>query len=122
MHTKSVLLIVIIGLSIGAGAFLLFAPDSTDPMFEEAKSAVRKKLRDPQSAIFTEIHSVDRPKGESGGYVCGLVNAKNELGGYAGPQRFSYALSNGRAFIEGGRAISMDIIDTLNLGFSDNCK
>ena len=56
-----------------------------------AKKAVRERLSDPDSAQFSEIF-----KGpESGGALCGLVNAKNRMGGYVGRTPFYYSKASG---------------------------
>lgn len=47
------------------------------------ESAVRARLIDPQSALFSEVET----HGET---TCGFVNSKNSLGGYVGPQAFIY--------------------------------
>jgi hypothetical protein len=47
------------------------------------ESAVRARLIDPQSALFSEVET----HGET---TCGFVNSKNSLGGYVGPQAFVY--------------------------------
>lgn len=49
---------------------------------EAAKKAVVGRLNDPDSAKFGKI--VYRENG----YVCGYVNAKNQLGGYVGEREF----------------------------------
>ena len=48
---------------------------------DEVKEAVRDRLKDPNSAQFSNVKVVE-------GLVCGEVNAKNSFGGYAGRQRF----------------------------------
>ncbi len=52
------------------------------------QEAVRRQLRDPDSAVFGEMYAVgDRliyHGSHSGGVVCGTVNSKNGFGGYAG--------------------------------------
>lgn len=50
-----------------------------------AREIVSARLRDPHSAQFADLSS-----GELEGIatVCGTVNARNALGGYAGPERF----------------------------------
>lgn len=50
-----------------------------------AKKAVVERLNDPESARFGKI--VYRKNG----YVCGYVNAKNQLGGYVGEREFMAA-------------------------------
>lgn len=50
-----------------------------------ARLAVLSTLRDPGSAQFS---GVKPGRGAPGTSVCGLVNARNWFGGYAGAQRF----------------------------------
>jgi len=52
---------------------------------DKGKTAVRSKLKDPNSAMFKEVFY-----SKSGGVpmTCGLVNSKNSFGGYGGYQRF----------------------------------
>lgn len=50
---------------------------------QQAEQRVRAQLRDPDSARF---HAVQVYRGTGG--ACGYVNAKNGLGGYAGPTHF----------------------------------
>ena len=52
----------------------------------KAKNAVKSILNDPDSARFSGIR-----KGNGTGDFCGLVNAKNRLGGYVGNIRFAYS-------------------------------
>jgi len=60
-----------------------------------AEQLIRGKLRDPESASFTEVHVAFHGQP----IACGKVNSKNGFGGMTGPQRF---ISNGRdlAFLE----------------------
>ena len=51
----------------------------------EAKNAVKAVLFDPDSAKFSGIR-----KGRRAGVWCGLVNAKNKMGGYVGNKGFAY--------------------------------
>lgn len=58
-----------------------------------AEMQVKLYLRDPDSAKFSDVHGADLPtvpgteiKGWS--VICGMVNARNGFGGYAGPERF----------------------------------
>lgn len=48
----------------------------------KVESAILEQLRDPSSAIFSNVRVV------GGGVVCGEVNSKNGFGGYVGRQRF----------------------------------
>lgn len=52
---------------------------------QKAKTAVKALLNDPDSAQFTDV----RP-GKSAGDMCGMVNAKNRMGGYVGATPFFY--------------------------------
>lgn len=56
-----------------------------------AEDAVRERLTDPDSAKFTDVF-VSRRSGTA--VVCGTVNAKNRMGGYAGKESF---VTNGLA-------------------------
>jgi len=49
------------------------------------QDAIRAKLRDPESAEFSEVRF-----SEKGGtkVTCGFVNSRNGFGGMGGPQRF----------------------------------
>lgn len=49
------------------------------------ESLVRDSLKDPDSA---KLESSFHSSGETDGYVCGLVNAKNSYGGYTGKKPF----------------------------------
>jgi hypothetical protein len=50
-----------------------------------AERSVRSRLKDPESAQFSDsIYTV-------GGYVCGMVNARNSFGAYSGQQAFMMA-------------------------------
>lgn len=54
----------------------------------DAKVAVKKLLNDPDSAKFSEMQD-----GKNPGDACGLVNAKNRMGGYVGSTPFFYQKS-----------------------------
>jgi len=56
-----------------------------------AKDAVRQQLNDPESAQFERVEKIN-------GITCGLVNAKNSMGGYAGFRGFIF--ENDVAYIE----------------------
>lgn len=61
----------------------------------EARKEVATKLKDPESARFTDV--VYRPnqpnmRGEPTDVVCGKVNAKNSFGGYVGARPFVYLI------------------------------
>jgi len=48
---------------------------------------VKARLKDPDSVKFKELNPVYKGKSRPQGF-CGLLNAKNSMGGYAGFQRF----------------------------------
>ncbi|NWA25513.1 hypothetical protein HX866_11460 [Pseudomonas gingeri] len=53
-----------------------------------AFSAVRSKLKDPESAVFG--HLTRYSTGSAQNVVCGTVNSKNGFGGYAGVKKFLF--------------------------------
>jgi hypothetical protein len=65
-------------------------PKAEPPSFvDEAKAAMRDDVRDPDSAIFRSVAMREGPYLDTSfRAVCGEINAKNGLGGYAGFQRF----------------------------------
>ena len=73
-------------------------PQQSDAkLFARAKTALAATLKDPDSAKFGDMLRVPSNQGD---YVCGRINAKNSLGGYAGAQKFSVA-PNGDVAIAG---------------------
>lgn len=60
-------------------------------LIQEAQAAVSSELRDPTSPLFSQVRTRDS-------LVCGMVNARNGFGAYAGKQRFTY--QSGRAVID----------------------
>lgn len=69
------------------GVFVLVACGPSEPsQFEEARTAVKGMMRDPESATFEDLKLL------KSGTVCGRVNAKNGMGGYSGYSPF-YHLS-----------------------------
>ena len=57
-----------------------------------AHAGIARMLRDPDSAKYTNAFA-------ERGVVCGAVNSKNRMGGYAGPTLYIYDLAADRAFI-----------------------
>lgn len=54
-----------------------------------AKQNLAKKLKDPSSARYRNVHAYkDVIRGNTVIVFCGLVNAKNSFGGYHGYERF----------------------------------
>ena len=62
------------------------------PEIAAARTAVKAGLRDPGSARFELVGSYP-------GAVCGLVNARNVAGGYAGRVPFVYLVAERRAYV-----------------------
>jgi len=52
----------------------------------EAETWVRARLKDPYSAVFSDVRVVGRAPLQR---VCGQVNAKNSFGAYEGEERFT---------------------------------
>jgi len=57
-----------------------------------ARAAVGRALKDPASARFEGVR-------DRGAAVCGLVNAKNSLGGYTGAMPFVYVVASREVFV-----------------------
>lgn len=69
--------LVAVAAAAGAAAWVHYAP------ILRAQEVVRSALKDPDSARFDQVRVYTRHKA-----VCGLVNAKNSMGGYAGFAQF----------------------------------
>ena len=54
---------------------------------EVAKMLISERLRDPDSAEFSDLVVHPKTDGRSP-YICGYVNSKNGFGGFSGRQRF----------------------------------
>lgn len=66
---------------------LVFGQEAEDPAITEAKIQVAMKMKDPESARFTDL--IATPPDEHGKVtVCGWINAKNSYGGYTGYTAF----------------------------------
>jgi hypothetical protein len=55
----------------------------SNPKIETAQNEILSMLKDPESARFS-----DAAISPSTGAVCGVVRAKNSMGGYSSPKRF----------------------------------
>ena len=62
---------------------------------KEGERAVRSFMKDPESAIFKGTRVAEN------GMLCGMVNAKNEFGGYTGFQTFIYVPSLNEFYMAG---------------------
>ena len=60
-----------------------------------AQDAVRSRMRDPASAQFKALRAGTDRDGAT--VVCGVVNARNGFGGYAGPSAFHVRIISGTA-------------------------
>jgi hypothetical protein len=67
---------------------------AADPRLDAARQQVLDSLNDPESARFKPLYV-----GADGETVCGAVNAKNRMGGYAGFKRFMLD-ADGNLFFE----------------------
>lgn len=63
-----------------------------------AEDAVRKVLKDPGSAVFSDVTLGWFGSGVEG--VCGVVNARNSFGGMSGPKPFAVSLHDGEPVVE----------------------
>lgn len=72
-------------LLVAGATLLLTACEQLPGAINEAKREVRKSLIDPDSAKFEAVFEI-----QSSGAVCGFVNGKNRMGGYAGANPFVY--------------------------------
>lgn len=68
----------------------------------KARRAVTASLRDPDSAKISNVRSVTGAKGQRA--VCGVVNARNGFGGWAGPSPFMYFTDDGSVYVIGDSA------------------
>jgi hypothetical protein len=75
---------------------------SPSDLILKAQAEAASLLKDPESARFSSTAI-----SPSTGAVCGLVNAKNALGGYAGPKRF--IVTSEKALIEDADTWKMDL-------------
>lgn len=79
-------------LAAAGGAYFFTDPDARFHRRSIAEDAVRAKLKDPDSAKFTEVTAIKI--GGKPHAICGYVNAKNSYGAYSGPRRFYVPLSS----------------------------
>jgi hypothetical protein len=78
-----------------------------DPVLAKMRAAVASKLKDPESARFTETKRAMRKnaRGELVDTVCGMVNAKNSYGGYTGAKPFVYLVARNTGYIVDGSEV-----------------
>jgi hypothetical protein len=88
MRKSLLLLLFVAGCQTANGNPPAASSMSDAELFGKARSAMLARLRDPESAKFTELQRVPTDHGE---YVCGRVIAKNGFGGYSRASKFSVA-------------------------------
>jgi hypothetical protein len=95
---------LVVAVAAGGAYWLLVHKPEMD-----AKEAVKRLLRDPDSAQFEKL-----TRNESSKVWCGTVNAKNRMGGYEGYIRFMVA-PDGSATLEPAKTTpSNQAADLLN--------
>lgn len=80
--------------------------------FAATKAAVSKGLKDPQSAVFSNMVRAMRPNAKNvpTDTICGSVNAKNSYGGYTGVRPFVHFVSDNSVHIAGESALDTTIV------------
>lgn len=108
------ILILAAALAVLASSALASASDWREPSsaeIERMSAAAELGLKDAGSAKYKELKASASLDGESV-VICGLFNAKNSYGGYAGYQSFIYSTSDNefRAADGGANSVLIDII------------
>lgn len=81
-------------------ALMLIGCDSVEEKIKDsAKISVAERLKDPESAKFSDLYIV---KGKQHVTVCGSVNGKNSLGAYTGRVRFVASAQENSPVVTGG--------------------
>jgi hypothetical protein len=79
--------------------------------FKEKRSFINDQMKDPSSTQFRNEYL------SSSGWLCGELNSKNGMGGYAGFKRF-FVRSKDEMYLEGDGSLrgetTQDVIDVLN--------
>ena len=86
----------------------------------EARSEVTGKLKDPESARFTDVtYRPDQPnaRGEPTDVVCGMINAKNSYGGYTGAKPFVYFVDRRQVTMSDGIGLERELGLTIYRNF-----
>ncbi len=81
-----------------AGLAALPACTEAGRKIASAEEAVRRVLKDPGSATFSDVTLGWFGSGVEG--VCGKVNARNSFGGMSGPKPFAVSIHQGEAVVE----------------------
>ena len=88
-------ILIAFAFAIVCDAIWIFA--ASNSAIAEAKTAVKATLRDPESAQFSDMDSIEDGRGK---VICGKVNSKNGLGGYSGFATFVYVEYKQTKFVE----------------------
>src|SRR4051794_6866254 len=84
----------------------LSATESDEPLISLAKNAIRRNLKDEDSAKFRDVyvnqlyHIENGKRVHRGNTICGEVNAKNSFGGYTGYQYFQVVTYVGKSTVD----------------------
>lgn len=96
-------------------------PAAEDPVIVNARSVIRRKLKDPNSARFGTMSRAMRPnvRGEPTDTICGYVNAKNSFGGYTGERPFVYFVKDQSVYVVdgGGKGVESQLAATVYNNF-----
>lgn len=95
---------------------LFFEKNGQEKTIAAAQEAVKKGLKDPDSAKFQNLRITDY---DGGKVVCGEINAKNSYGGYVGYKRFVAGTS--AAIVYDTSSKYPDINDAYNAGIVAAC-
>ena len=90
----------------------------TDDQIEKAKQNVASKLKDPESARFSDFYGVKTFDVDADGntigsvhiFICGNVNAKNSYGGYVGQTLFGANIEKDGALLMVNNPTKMDLV------------
>lgn len=109
--TKLERMVIFVGISLLCAGCAPATPLPPVALAEDAdaavQSAIRARLRDPESAKFSRMRAGTDAK-DGATVVCGMVNSKNGFGGYAGPAPFQVRAKGG--------SYQIDAIDTAGSG------
>jgi hypothetical protein len=85
----------------------------------EAKSTITSRLKDPESARFSDVSYKTSPnaRGEPTDVVCGMVNAKNSYGGYTGAKPFVYFVDRREPHMADGVGFDAELGGTIYKNF-----
>jgi hypothetical protein len=85
---------------------------SDQEAIKAAENAIRAKLKDPESARFSDMirKTTANARGEPTDVVCGRVNAKNGFGGYTGFTPAVYLVSRKVAYTTEEPYVGPDIL------------